>query len=241
MADFAIKCPQCNGSGRVRVQAQTTSLSSAQPTYEERSCGACRGTGRGQDATADDLRRYFGEPSEAPEDLFAFAKKVASTSRRPRAKVRRTEQVQVSYGFLGRKTRTESVTSEAEADYWVLATKQLFERQLTDEEVDDHEIAFCLGIDGSFRQLRRTQHSYHDQPFGWSTWEPEGMTDLDHFMVEFDFEGSGRRETSGFLTHTDRVCNILDHYLNSTTGYWSLRRLHPKGMGLYTALQGLLS
>lgn len=239
MVESAIQCPQCSGSGRVRVQAQTTSLLSAQPAYEERACGACRGSGRGQSATADDLRRYFSEPSQAPEDLFAFAGKVAASCRRPREKVCRKEQVQVSHGFLGRKTRSEWVTSEADTDYWVLATKQLFEREMSDEEVADHEIALCLGIDGSFRQLRRTQHSHHNQCFGWSNWEASGMTDLDHFMVEFDFEGSGRRETSSFLTHTDVVCSILNYYLDSANGDWSLRRLHPKGMGLYLALKSL--
>jgi hypothetical protein len=228
------------GSGRLRVQARTTSLSSAQPIYEERSCNECAGTGKGQRASADDLRRYFSEPSKAPEDLFALGKTVAATCRRPRAKVRRTEQVQVSYGFLGRKTRTESVIREAEADYWVLATKELFERELTDEEVDDHEIVFCLAIDGSFRQLRRTQHSYHDRPFGWSDWEPRAMSDLDHFMVEFDFKGHARRETSSFLTHTNVVSGILENYLNSSSGYWSLNRLYPKGVGLYVALRELL-
>lgn len=225
----------------MRVRAQTTSLSSAQPTYEERSCIACAGTGKGRSASGDDLRRYFSEPSHAPEDLFALAKAVAATSKRPKAMESRIETFQVSYGFLGRKTRTESVTRETELDYWVLVTKKSFEREFADEEVDDNEIRFCLAADGSLLKLRRTQHSYHDERFGWSGWEFEPLTDLDHYMVDFDFAGDARFESSYFLRFTDVVDSILTSYLDSTDSHFSLRRLYPKGVGLYVALKGLAS
>lgn len=250
---LAIQCPQCKGSGRIRVQAQTTSLSSAQPTYEERSCNLCSGTGKGQRASADDLRRYFGERPQAPEDLFALAKTVAACCRRPRARETRTERVQVSYGFLGRKSRTESVTRETETDYWVLATKKGFmkregscrERGSSLEEEDNKETIFCLASDGSLRKLRRTQqtvlwdnHRFED--LGWSGWSAENLKDLDHYMVDFDFDGSISAENPGCWRERTEVVGDMDFYLERGNDPF-IRRVYSKGVGLYAALKGLMS
>lgn len=254
VAELAIQCPQCKGTGHIRVQAQTTSLSSAQPTYEERLCNDCAGTGRGQPASADDLHRYFGEQSQAPEDLFALARTVAASCRCPTNKETRTERIQVSYGFLGRKSRSESVTRETETDYWVLATKKGWNRRqgsMCDHgsclgETDDVQTVFCLATDGSFRKLQRTQETvdwdasngYRSEALGWSGWEAQRLTDLDHFMVDFDFDGSITAEEPGHWSGRTEVVGDMDFYLKRGNDP-HMRRVYPKGVGLYVALKGL--
>jgi hypothetical protein len=162
----------------------------------------------------------------------------------------------VPYGFLGRKSRTESVTREVETDYWVLAAKTGWAKREGSncdhgnclEETDDKQTIFCLATDGSFRRLRRSQQTvvwdasmnYRAEALGWSVWETEPLSDLDHFMTEFDFEGSITAEAPGIWREHTEVVSDMDFYLERGNEPY-LRRLYAKGVGLYVALQELAS
>lgn len=256
MSELCIQCPRCEGLGRIRVQAQVTSLSSVQGTYEETPCDQCRGTGRGQRASAEDLLRYFSETFSAPEEIFSLARSVASTCQRPRATEYRTDHVEVSYGFRGRKTRIESVTREVETDYWVLASKSEWyktEGSHCDhgnciEERDDIETVFCLTTDGSLRKLQRKRQTlvrnatfnYASEIGHWSPWRAQSLTDLDHFMIDFDFDGSITVGTSGVWRMRTEVIETICSLLDSGSKP-SVSQIFPKGVGLYQALKNLHS
>lgn len=158
----------------------------------------------------------------------------------------------MSYGFLGRKIRTESVTRETETDYWVLTTKKGSmkregsgrERGGSLEEEDNRETIFCLASDGSLRKLRRTQqtvlwdnHRFED--LGWSGWSAENLKDLDHYMVDFDFHGSISAADPGCWRERTEVVGDMDFYLERGNDPF-IRRVYPKGVGLYAALKGLM-
>jgi glucose-specific phosphotransferase system IIA component len=114
------------------------------------------------------------------------------------------------------------------------------------EETDDKETIFCLGTDGSFRKLRRVQQTvvwdgsmnYRTQALGWSGWEAQRLTDLDQFMADFDFEGSVTAEAHGIWRERTEVVGDMDFYLERGDDPY-MRRLYPKGIGLYLALKQL--
>lgn len=247
----SITCSACSGSGKVRATVQTTSLSSAQPTYEDRPCDDCLGTGRGVRASAAHLRHYYTEGSQSPEDLFALARSVAASTAQPRTKETTTAYVQVPYGLLGRKSRTETVVREAETDYWVLATKTGWQKRTgggkerggTVEEEDNKQTIFCLAADGSFRKLRRKQEcvvwdNYRYEEMGWSAWEPQSLRNLDHFMVDFDFNGNISAESPGYWSERTEVVGDMDFYIERGNEPF-MRQIYPKGVGLYNALNSL--
>lgn len=235
------------------VQTATAVLSSSQPHYESRSCGACGGSGMGARAGSAELRRYYAERSSAPEDLFALAKSVAAAIRQPRARATRTETVQVPYGFLGRKTRSEQVTRESEMDYWVLKTKKGWtkkigscrERGSSVEERDSFETIFCLTTSGAFSKVKRTQQmvlwdNHLCDEYEWSSYSAQPMKSLDQFLVDFDFDGSIRHESPGCFSEYTTVVGDMDFFLERGNEP-SMRQIHPKGMGLYSALLSLRS
>jgi len=248
LSETTIRCLDCGGTGKVTVQTATTALSSSQPHYESRSCGTCGGSGTGARAGSAELHRYYAERSSAPEDLFALAKSVAAATRQPRARATRTETVQVSSGFLGRKTRSEKVTRESEMDYWVLATKKGWtkrigscrERGSSVEEEDNYETIFCLTTSGAFSKFKRTQqtvlwdnHRFED--LGWSGYSAQQLKSLDQFLADFDFEGSIRHDSPGCFTEYTTVVGDMDFFLERGNEPF-MRQTHPKGMGLYNAL-----
>jgi len=154
----------------------------------------------------------------------------------------------VPYGFLGRKTRSESVTKESETDYWVLATKKGWskrvgscrERGSSVEEEDNFEALFCLSTNGAFSKLKRTQQTvlwdnYRFDDLGWSEFSAQPIKDFDHFMADFDFEGNIRHESPGcFSEYTTVVGDMAFFFERGNEPH--MRQVYPKGLGLYQAL-----
>ena len=223
-------------------------------------CGFCGGSGRTSPrATIEDLHRYRNESNEAPEDIFSLAKTVASACRKPRMKLHQKERLEISYGFLGRKTRVDYVDKEVESDYWVLSTKDGFEkrfgearsRDATVQEEESFETAFCLSLDGALVKLSRANEmvlwadgSFGSgitfEYFGWKDWKMTPIRDLDEFMIDFDFEGYQTVETSGLWHTRTSVVGKIYVYNGPHFQTHNLRRIYPKGVGLYLALKGLI-
>lgn len=247
-----ITCPQCHGSGSERVQVATATLASSEPAYESRYCRSCNGTGTGRTCSDQELKTYAGEPSEAPGDIFELAKSVAQRSTKPRAMVAGRRPIEVSYGFRGKKSRTTWVEGEVPSDYWILLERKAFstykgevrQRGGSEEEEFQYETQFRLGIDGALSKVRRERETvlwsgtfrYDEMP--WSGWEPRPMKTLDEFMIDFDIEGWVDRSTSAGLRERTDVVGDMDFHIEYG-GVVHIRRIFPKGVGLYNALANL--
>lgn len=247
-----LTCSECHGGGSVRTPKPTVALTSAEVAYESRQCSACSGTGVGRRGSVQELQQYSGERLEAPGDIFEMAKSVATRTVLPRAKIVQTKFVPVAYGFLGRKTRTEQRTEETTADYWILLAKgartnrtgSACERGGCEEEDTEREIQFRLGADGSLMIMERERDcvlysgTFRYEEMTWSDWNPRQVKDLSQFMIDFDFEGSATADGDGWRDITSVVGDMKSYILRGQTP--SLRRLFPKGVGLYNALATMI-
>ena len=76
--------------------------------------------------------------------------------------------------------------------------------------------------------------SWRYEEMTWSAWNPRQVKDLSQFMIDFDFEGSAAADGDGWRDTTE-VVGAMDFYIGRGD-IPSLRRLFPKGVGLYSAL-----
>lgn len=245
----AYSCRTCDGSGHSRVRVATTSLSSAGPTYEERNCGDCAGTGQGVRASTAELEAYYSEEIPLHVDLFTLAKAAAAHTSMPKERLSHSSEVATSTGFFSSKTKIEVITREVETDYWVLTTKKGRMTRTSPvghgesmEEERNEETIFCLVGDGSLRKMSRSQTNVrwkgHYEKMPWSAWEAVPLMDLDHFIVDFDFTGTAEVELPEW--HRTEVVGDMAYYTEREHRLY-LRQIYPKGIGLVEALSKLTS